>query len=159
MVYDKNHSKKEAVESIATQFIWTKELCDVLSDAALQKAKEMELDISFAIADANGIPRTFQRFGEALVLSTILVPNKAYTSAITQTATKELAKVAVEGGALFGIHSADRRITYVAGGFPLFYQEKIIGAIGIGGGSEEQDCSIGKYVVSAFHAFVSQKEK
>lgn len=113
----------------------------MLSDAALQKAKEMELDISFAIADANGIPRTFQRFGEALVLSTILVPNKAYTSTITQTATKELAKVAVESGALSGIHSADRRITYVAGGFPLFYQGKIIGAIGIGGGSEEQDCT------------------
>lgn len=43
----------------------------------------MNLDISFAIADADGLPRLFQRFGDALVLSATLVPAKAYTAAIT----------------------------------------------------------------------------
>lgn len=134
--------------------IWTEELCDALSAAALEKSREMNLDISFAIADENGLPRLFRRFGEALVLSTILVPNKAYTSAVTQTATKDLAKAAVDGGALFGIGSADKKITYVAGGFPLFYQGKIVGAIGVGGGTEDQDCEIGEYVVKTFREFV-----
>lgn len=136
--------------------LWTEELCDALTTAALEKSKEMQLDISFAIADSNGIPRTFRRFGEALVLSTILVPNKAYTSAITQTATKDLAKVSVENGALFGINSASSKITYVAGGFPLFFKGKIVGGIGIGGGSEKQDCEIGEYVVKVFHTLTSQ---
>lgn len=140
------------------KMIWTEELCDALSAAALEKSKEMDLDISFAIADENGLPRTFRRFGEALVLSTILVPDKAYTSAITQTATKDLAKVVKEGGALFGINGTDRRITYVAGGFPLFYQGKIVGAVGIGGGSEAQDCEIGEYVVKIFNEAVNQKK-
>lgn len=139
------------------KMIWTEELCDTLTKAALNKSQEMNLDISFAIADENGLPRLYRRFGEALVLSTILVPNKAYTSAITQTETKELAKVAVEGGALFGINSTDQRITYVAGGFPLFYQGKIVGAIGVGGGSEEQDCTIGKYVVKTFEELTKHK--
>lgn len=140
------------------KMIWTEDLCDALSAAALKKSREMNLDISFAIADANGLPRTFRRFGEALVLSTILVPNKAYTAAITQTATKDLAQAAVDGGALFGINSADRRITYVAGGFPLFYQGKIVGAIGIGGGTEQQDCEIGEYVVKTFNELTAQKK-
>lgn len=141
-----------------SKMIWTEELCDALSVAALKKSKEMNLDISFAIADANGLPRLYRRFGEALVLSTILVPDKAYTSAITQTATKDLAKAAAEGGALFGINSTDKRITYVAGGFPLFYQGKIVGAIGIGGGSKAQDCAVGNYVVQIFNELVRQKK-
>lgn len=139
------------------KMVWSEELCEALSAAALKKSREMNLDISFAIADENGLPRMFRRFGNALVLSTILVPNKAYTSAITQTATKDLAKVTVDGGALFGINSADNRITYVAGGFPLFYQGKIVGAIGIGGGTEKQDCEIGEYVVKTFNDLITQK--
>ncbi len=137
--------------------ILTEELCDMLSAAALKKSREMNLDISFAIADKNGLPRTFRRFGEALVLSTILVPKKAYTSAITQTATKDLANTAIDGGALFGINSTDQQITYVAGGFPLFYQKKIAGAIGIGGGTEEQDCEIGEYLVKIFNEFMAER--
>lgn len=43
------------------------------------------------------------------------------------------------------------RITLVAGGYPLFVNGKIAGAIGVGGGTEEQDCEIAEYVVSVFH--------
>ena len=38
----------------------------------------------------------------------------------------------------------------VAGGYPLFVNGKIVGGIGVGGGSEAQDCEIAKYVVSVF---------
>lgn len=64
----------------------------------------MGLDISFAISDANGLPRLYRRFGEALVLSITLVPYKAYTSAITQLTTEDLADLVVEGAALQGIN-------------------------------------------------------
>ena len=39
-------------------------------------------------------------------------------------------------------------ITLVAGGHPLFVNGKIAGGIGVGGGTEEQDCKIAEYVVS-----------
>ena len=52
------------------------------------------------------------------------------------------------------IQANDPRITLVAGGCPLFVQGKIAGGIGVGGGTEEQDCQITEYVVSQFESLV-----
>lgn len=49
------------------------------------------------------------------------------------------------------IQTNDPRITLVAGGYPLFVKGRIAGGIGVGGGTQEQDCAIAEYVVSVFH--------
>lgn len=130
--------------------ILTDELCDKLCEAAKQKSREIGVDISFAICDNNGLPRAYRRYGEALVLSITLVPGKAYTSAVTQCKTKDVAACSAEGGSLMAIQTNDPRITLVAGGYPLFVDGKIVGAIGVGGGTEDEDCTIAEYVVSVF---------
>ena len=61
-----------------------------------------------------------------------------------------MAACAAEDGSLMAIQSNDPRITLVAGGYPLFVDGKIAGGIGVGGGTEEQDCAIAGYVVSVF---------
>ena len=130
--------------------ILTDELCDKLCSAAQEKSKELGIDISFAVCDASGLPRVYRRYGEALVLSITLVPGKAYTAAVTRCRTKDVAACAAEGGSLMAIQSNDPKITLVAGGYPLFVNGKIAGGIGVGGGTEEQDCAIAEYVVSVF---------
>lgn len=130
--------------------ILTDELCDQLCAAARKKSKELGIDISFAISDENGLPRVYRRYGEALVLSITLVPGKAYTAAVTGCQTKDVASAAAEGAPLMAIQTNDLRITLVAGGYPLFVSGKIVGGIGVGGGSEAQDCEIAEYVVSVF---------
>lgn len=132
--------------------ILTDDLCDKLCVAAREKSKEVGIDISFAIYDENGLPRVYRRYGEALVLSITLVPGKAYTSAVTQCKTKDVADCAAEGASLMAIQTNDPKITLVAGGYPLFVDGKIAGGIGIGGGTEEQDCRIAEYVVSVFES-------
>lgn len=130
--------------------ILTNELCDKLCCAALEKSKEIGIDISFAVYDENGLPRVYRRYGEALVLSITLVPGKAYTAAVTQCKTKDVAKASAGGQPLMAIQTNDPRITLVAGGYPLFVNGRIAGGIGVGGGTEEQDCAIAEYVVSVF---------
>lgn len=130
--------------------ILTDELCDKLCEVAKQKSRDIGVDISFAIYDNNGLPRAYRRYGEALVLSITLVPGKAYTSAVTQCKTKDVAACSVEGGSLMAIQTNDPKITLVAGGYPLFVNGKIVGAIGVGGGTEDEDCTIAEYVVSEF---------
>ena len=130
--------------------ILTDELCGRLCAAAREKSRETGIDISFAVCDEHGLPRVYRRFGEALVLSITLVPGKAYTAAVTQSKTKDVAACAVEGGSLMAIQTNDPRITLVAGGYPLFVNGRIAGGIGVGGGTEEQDCAIAEYVVSVF---------
>ena len=131
--------------------ILTDELCDRLFAAAHEKSKELGVDISFAVCDEHGLPRVYRRYREALVLSITLVPGKAYTAAVTQCKTKEVAAAAAEGVSLMAIQTNDPRITLVAGGYPLFVNGKIAGGIGFGGGTEEQDCAIAEYVVSVFN--------
>ena len=130
--------------------ILSDELCDKLCAAAYKKSKELGIDISFAIADRHGLPRVYRRYGDALVLSITLVPGKAYTAAVTQCTTKDVAAAAAEGAPLMGIQTNDSRITLVASGYPLFVNKKIAGSIGVGGGTEEQDCQIAEHVVRLF---------
>ena len=134
--------------------ILSDELCDKLCAAVHEKSKELGIDISFAIADRNGLPRVYRRYGDALVLSITLVPGKAYTAAVTQCKTKDVAAAAAENAPLMGIQTNDPRITLVAGGYPLFVNGKIVGAIGVGGGTEAQDCEIAEYVVKIFDQLV-----
>lgn len=129
----------------------TDETVGILCHAAKEKSSQMGLDISFAICDADGLPRFFCRFGDALVLSTILVPAKAYTSAITQTPTEYLMQLVADNGNLMGINTTSDKITLVPGGIPLFLNGKIVGAIGVGGGTKEQDLEIANYIVAKFN--------
>ncbi len=130
------------------------ELCDRLCAAAHEKSRELGVDISFAIADRHGLPRVYRRYGDALVLSITLVPDKAYTAAVTRCRTKDVAAAAAEGASLMGIQTNDPRITLVAGGYPLFADGRIVGAVGVGGGTEAQDCEIAEYVVKVFEESV-----
>lgn len=130
--------------------ILSDELCDKLCAAAREKSRQAGVDISFAVCDENGLPRVYRRFGDALVLSITLVPGKAYTAAVTQCRTKDVAQCAVEGGSLFAVQSNDPKITLVAGGYPLFHDGRIVGGIGVGGGTEARDCEIAESVVSVF---------
>lgn len=128
----------------------TDETVKILYQAAKEKSAEMGLDVSFAVCDADGLPRLFCRFGDALVLSTILVPAKAYTAAITQTPTEDLGPLVADRGNLMGIHTTSDRITLVPVGVPLFRNGQIVGAIGVGGGTKDQDLEIARYVLSKF---------
>lgn len=136
--------------------ILSDQMCDGLCAAAHEKSMELGIDISFAIADRNGLPRLYRRYGEALVLSITLVPGKAYTAAVTQCTTKDVAAAAAEGAPLMGIQTNDPCITLVAGGYPLFVDGRIVGAIGVGGGTEAQDCQIAEHVVSVFEESVAE---
>lgn len=59
-----------------------------------------------------------------------------------------------------GLPRADRRygdafvlsITLVAGGYPLFVDGMIVGGIGVGGGTEAQDCEIAEHAIAVFES-------
>ncbi len=80
------------------------------------------------------------------------------TAAITQSKTKDVAEWAKEGNSLMAIQSNDPKITLVAGGYPLFVNDKIAGGIGVGGGTEKQDCEIAEYVLTEFEKLLKQDD-
>lgn len=51
----------------------------------------------------------------------------------------------------------DHRITLVPSGIPLIVDDKVVGAIGVGGGSKEPDLEIANFVVDKFKEIVNKQ--
>jgi uncharacterized protein GlcG (DUF336 family) len=76
---------------------------------------------------------------------------KAFTSRAFDISTEDLAKHSQPGGQFFGIHASnDGRVMIFAGGIPLKKNGQVVGAIGVSGGSGEQDQTVSETGAAAF---------
>jgi len=109
-------------------------------EAAEKKAAEIGQPMNIAVADAGGNLISHVRMDGAWLGSIDISIKKAYTSRAFDIATKDLATHSQSGGQFFGIHASnDGKIMIFAGGIPLKQDGKVVGAIGVSGGSGDQD--------------------
>ncbi len=119
--------------------------------AAEKKANEIGQPMNIAVADEGGNIVAHVRMDNAWIGSIDISMKKAYTSSAFEIETKELAKHAQSGGQFFGVHvSNDGKVMIFAGGVPLKREGKIVGAIGVSGGSGDQDQSVATAGAAAF---------
>jgi len=119
--------------------------------AAEQKAGELGQAMNIAVADGGGHIVAHVRMDNAWFGSIDVALKKAYTSSAFEIETKELAKHAQSGGEFFGVHvSNNGRIMIFAGGIPLKRDGKVVGAIGVSGGSGDQDHAVAAAGAAAF---------
>jgi uncharacterized protein GlcG (DUF336 family) len=111
--------------------------------AAEKKAEEIGQPMNIAVADEGGNLIAHVRMDGAWIGSIDISIKKAYTSRAFDIATKDLATHSQSGSQFFGIHASNGgRIMIFAGGIPLKKKGKVIGAIGVSGGSGEQDHAV-----------------
>jgi uncharacterized protein GlcG (DUF336 family) len=111
--------------------------------AGVAKAKEVNSPSNIAVADAGGNLLAFVRMDDAWLGSIDIAINKAFTSRAFNIATKQLAGFAQPGQQFYGIHVSNHsRVMIFAGGLPLKRGNKVIGAVGVSGGTGEQDQQI-----------------
>ena len=119
--------------------------------AAEKKAAEIGQPMNIAIVDSGGNLVTHVRMDGAWLGSIDISINKAFTSRAFDIATRDLAKPSQPGGQFYGIDvSNGGRIMIFAGGIPLKRAGKVIGGIGVSGGSGEQDQSVAEAGAAAF---------
>lgn len=119
-----------------------------MSEFAEEKASEMNIPIVFSAVDAGGNLILLHRMEESLLGSIDISVNKAFTACALKTPTSELSKDSFPGNSLYGIQNTNKgRIVIFGGGFPYVYKGKITGAIGVSGGSVEEDTQIGLYAL------------
>lgn len=123
--------------------------CERLIEAGSRCASEIGVPMVMAVVDANGDLIALRRMDDALLVSVTLAPHKAYTAAVVRLATVDLAKVAQPGESLYGLDVNIPRITLVGGGIPLKVNGELIGAVGVSGGSVEQDVRVAEAMVAA----------
>jgi uncharacterized protein GlcG (DUF336 family) len=119
--------------------------------AAEKKAEELGQPMNVAVVDAGGNLLAFERMENAWLGSIDISQKKAWTSRAFDITTKDLGKNSQSGDQFFGIHASnDGKVMIFAGGLPIKQDGVVIGAIGVSGGSGEQDHAVAEAGAAAF---------
>ncbi|MGB7274889.1 MAG: heme-binding protein [Geitlerinemataceae cyanobacterium] len=119
--------------------------------AAEKKAIEIGQPMNIAVVDSGGNLVAHVRMDGAWIGSIDISIKKAWTSRAFDITTEDLATHSQSGGQFFGIHASNNgKVMVFAGGIPLTQEGTVVGAIGVSGGSGEQDSMVAKAGVAAF---------
>ncbi len=138
------------VNSVASQLVDADMTLDValkLSEKVKAKAKELGVKAVVAVSNKAARPVLVECMDDSYIASYDVAFNKAYTVVALKMSTSELKKLSQPGGSLYGIQfTNDGKIVIFGGGEPLYNKAgKLIGGLGVSGGSEEQDTALAKY--------------
>lgn len=124
----------------------TLKLAKVLIERIEKRAGEMQLSVVIAVSDASGRPVAIHCMDDAHIASFDIAVNKAFTSAGLKMSTEKLKDLSQPGEPLYGIqHTNAGKIVIFGGGEVLTAGEKVIGGLGVSGGSAEEDTELATY--------------
>jgi len=115
-------------------------------EAAVQKAENLNIQINVSVTDSSGLELAFLRMNDSFIHSIDIAKDKAYTSASFGFATNAWTDIFKEAPHLEQGFSNRHRLIPFGGGLPIFDNGEKVGAIGVSGGTEEED------IICAQHA-------
>ena len=122
-----------------------------LIDAAEATGREMRVALSVAVVDSGDQLVAFARMDGADLVSIGLARDKAFSALMNRMPTRDLAPLVQPGAEFYGYDSlAGGRMVVFAGGMPLERDGVLVGAIGVSGGSAEEDQRAVDAAVAAF---------
>ena len=115
----------------------------VALDAALAKAAEIGVSSSIAILDAGREIIAFARHEKALLITGEMAIGKAYAARSVNGPSSQLEEATKPSGPFWGLqHGVSARLVTFGGGFPIVLDGYIVGAIGVGGGTIDDDTQV-----------------
>jgi uncharacterized protein GlcG (DUF336 family) len=119
--------------------------------AAEKGAKSVGQPMNIAVVDEGGNLIAHVRMDGAWIGSVDISINKAWTARAFDIQTKDLGDNSQPGQQFFGIHTSNRgRVIIFAGGIPLKRGGKVVGGVGVSGGSGKQDQTVAEAGAAAF---------
>jgi len=129
----------------------TLDLAKRLIEKIEAKATEWGMRIVAAVSNESGKIIAVHCMDGAYHGSYDVAVNKCYTSTAFQMPTSKLAKLCEPGGELYGLQfSNDGKVMILGGGVPLYANGKLVGALGVSGGTAEKDTALAEYGYSIF---------
>ena len=127
----------------------------VVLRAAIAHAEKMGVPQCVAIVDRGGNLLAFERMEGAKLLSQHSAIQKAITAASHRTQTGTLPAELGVGIAL----ATDLRYAPIAGGMPIIINGEVVGAIGVGSGSDEEDIEVAQVGIKALKAMLAEAKE
>ena len=123
----------------------TLKMAKKMIEKSIVKAAEVNVSVVVSIVDAGGNLLAMERMDDAFVTSIAIANDKAFTAWAVKCGTDELTDFIQPGQSLFGLNVTNNgRMVCFGGGFPIKLDGQIIGAIGVSGGTVEEDMAIAK---------------
>lgn len=117
----------------------TLEQAQQVAKAALDSAAAENLKMNVAVVDAGGNLKAFGRMDGAWLGSIDIAIKKARTARFFDMESGALGPLSQPGGPLYQIEVSNGGLITFPGGIPLESDGVVIGAIGVSGGSVEED--------------------
>jgi uncharacterized protein GlcG (DUF336 family) len=115
---------------------------------AVKKAEELNISINVSVVDNKGLEMAFLRMENSFIHSIDIAKNKAFTSASFGFPTAQWTEIFKQMPHLEQGFSNRERLIPFGGGLPIFDNENVkVGAIGVSGGTEEEDIICAKYAI------------
>jgi uncharacterized protein GlcG (DUF336 family) len=114
---------------------------------AVEKAEELNIAINVSVTDNKGLEMAFLRMENSFIHSIDIAKDKAYTSASFGFPTDTWTTIFKSMPHLEQGFSNRGRLIPFGGGMPIFENGIKVGAIGVSGGTEEEDIICAKYAI------------
>jgi uncharacterized protein GlcG (DUF336 family) len=120
-------------------------------DAVESVGRELRVALAVAVVDAGDQLVAFARMDGADLVSIELARNKAFSALMNRMPTRDLGPLVQPGTEFYGYDSlAGGRMVVFAGGMPIERDGVLVGAVGVSGGSSEEDQRAADAAASAF---------
>ncbi len=120
--------------------------------ACEQRAREMGKSFAIAVVGAEGHLKAVVRMDGAAFLTPDVAQAKAYTAAFYRRNTEDIV-AAFQNRPIFAASMSaltNGRVLYGRGGFVLQDGGEVVGAVGVSGSTEDDDCEVSRAGVAAF---------
>lgn len=122
------------------------------------EAKRVGVKAVVAVADSSGRPVLCEVMDDAFIASFDVAMQKAFTVTALKMSTIDLKPLAQPGGSLYGIQfTNDSHIVVFGGGEPLRAGERIVGGLGVSGGTEAEDTALAVFGAKTFERLISER--
>ena len=142
---------KQVVDQIRGGRSLTLDTAKRLMDRVEAYAREKGLNCVIAVYDPHGNPVAVHVMEDAFLASYAVATQKAYTAVALKMSTKELNALVQPGGMFYGLESLKGgNLVAFGGGVPLKKNGRIVGGLGISGGTDEEDQDVAEYGLKVF---------
>ena len=117
----------------------TLEAARALTAVAEDRAEMLGITVATSVVDGGGNVIAFSRMDGTQLASAAISQGKAYTALAWQRPSHEMFAVSQPGQSGYALQAIDPRFVFAGGGVPLVDEGRVVGALGVSGGTADED--------------------